>query len=87
MYDYYLSNRLFHPNMHAYRRNKFPQTALLNISNWKNQCSGIVLLDLSCAFDLVKPDILLRLNIYGVDKDFCAWIKSYLEINCFKVTE
>ena len=43
------------------------------------QVSGAVLLDLSAAFDLVSPDILLeKLEIYGVDKSFLAWIESYL---------
>ena len=35
--------------------------------------------DLSSAFDLVSPDILLqKLEIYGLDKSFLAWIQSYL---------
>ena len=41
--------------------------------------SGVVLLDLSAAFDLVDSDILVeKLSIYGVHKDFLAWIQSYL---------
>ena len=43
------------------------------------QVSGIVLLDLSAAFDLVDLNILLKkLKIYGVDADFLSWIQSYL---------
>ena len=43
------------------------------------QVSGAVLLDLSAAFDLVPPDILLnKLEIYGLDQDFLTWIGSYL---------
>ena len=43
------------------------------------QVSGAVLLDLSAAFDLVPPDILVRkLEVYGLDQDFIDWIKSYL---------
>ena len=39
---------------------------------------GVVLLDLSAAFDLVDHEILLRkLKIYGLDKCFTDWIKSY----------
>ena len=43
------------------------------------QVSGVVLLDLSAAFDLVKPSILIKkLRIYGLDEDFLVWIESYL---------
>ena len=45
----------------------------------KGQVSGAVLLDLSAAFDLVSPDILLqKLEIYGLDKSFLTWIDSYM---------
>ena len=38
-----------------------------------------LLLDLSAAFDLVDPELLVRkLRIYGLDEDFLAWIQSYL---------
>ena len=41
--------------------------------------SGIVLLDLSAAFDLVSPSLLLRkLEVYGLDSDFLNWIRCYL---------
>ena len=39
------------------------------------QVSGVVLLDLSAAFDLVDPSILLqKLRVYGLDKDMIQWI-------------
>ena len=45
----------------------------------KGQISGVVLLDLSAAFDLVNWKLLLKkFEIYGLDKDFLAWITSYL---------
>ena len=41
--------------------------------------TGIVLLDLSAAFDLVDPDILCKkLKIYGLDDHSISWFKNYL---------
>ena len=41
--------------------------------------SGIVLLDLSAAFDLVNPAILVeKMKIYGLDNDFLEWMADYL---------
>ena len=41
--------------------------------------SRLVLLDLSCAFDLVNPDILIeKLSIYGLDNSFLEWMSDYL---------
>ena len=43
------------------------------------QLSGVVLLDLSAAFDLVDPDLLLqKLRAYGFDEDSLQWVHSYL---------
>ena len=60
-------------------------TALLSMyDKWvtaarDGQVSGVVLVDLSAAFDLVSPDLLVqKLEIYGLDKDSTAWILSYL---------
>ena len=45
----------------------------------QGQVSGVILLDLSAAFDLVDHQILLRkLKIYGLDQDYLDWIESYL---------
>ena len=45
----------------------------------QGQLSGAVLLDLSAAFDLVSPDILLKkLEIYGLESSFLTWIHSYM---------
>ena len=85
IYSYFTRNGLFHPNLQGYRRNRSTQTALLQIyDRWiraanSGKLSGVVMLDLSAAFDLVDPDLMLRkLKIYGFDKDSLSWINSYL---------
>ena len=85
LYDYLSRNKIFHPNLHGYRQNRSTQTALLTMyDRWvkaavAGQVSGAVLLDLSAAFDLVDPDLLVtKLRIYGLDEDFLDWIYSYL---------
>ena len=85
VYDYFTANKLFHPNLHGYRKNRSTQTALLQMyDRWiraahKSQVSGVVLIDLSAAFDLVDSEILLKkLNIYGLDDSARSWIQSYL---------
>ena len=85
LYEYFSRNKIFNSNLHGYRQHRSTQTALLSMyDRWvsaasQGQVSGVLLLDLSAAFDLVEPDLLLRkLEIYGVDSDFLCWIRSYL---------
>ena len=85
IYEYFTANKLFHPNLHGYRKNRSTQTALLQMyDRWvraaaAGQVSGVILIDLSAAFDLVDSDILLqKLKIYGLDDNFLLWIKSYM---------
>ena len=60
-------------------------TALLSMyDKWvlaasKGQVSGVVLVDLSAAFDLVSPSLLIqKLKVYGLQEDITTWILSYL---------
>jgi hypothetical protein len=85
IYDFFHLNKLFHPNHHGYRQNRSTQTALLQMyDKWVRaaaaaQVNGVMLLDLSAAFDLVDSDLLVKkLRIYGVDESSLSWIKSYL---------
>ena len=85
LYNYFSRNKILHPNLHGYRKHRSTQTALLQMyDRWvqaaaDGQVSGAVLLDLSAAFDLVSPEILLKkLTIYGLDAGFLTWIESYL---------
>ena len=65
IYSYFSSNKLFHPNLHGYRKHRSTQTALLQMYNrWvqaasDDKLSAVVLLDLSAAFNLVVPELLL----------------------------
>ena len=60
MYEYFTSNKIFHPNMHGYRQNRSTKTALIQMyDRWvraaaAGQVSGVILIDLSAAFDLVE---------------------------------
>ena len=85
IYNYFTNNKIFHPSLHGYRKNRSTQSALLQLyDRWvqaahHGQVSGAVLLDLSAAFDLVPPDLLVeKLRIYGLQKDFLTWTESYL---------
>ena len=85
IYDYFAKNSLFHPSLHGYRKHRSTQTALLQMYNrWiqaasDSKLSAVVLLDLSAAFDLVDPDLLLqKLQVYGFKNDILSFVKSYL---------
>ena len=85
IYDYFSRNKLFHPSLHGYRKDRSTMTALLSMyDKWvkaasKGQVSGVVLVDLSAAFDLVSPTLLIqKLRIYGFQDDILNWISSYL---------
>ena len=85
VYDYFHWNKLFHPSLHGYRVHRSTTTALLSMyDKWaqaasKGQLSGVVLVDLSAAFDLVSHDLLIqKLKLYGLDESFLIWISSYL---------
>ena len=45
----------------------------------QSQVSGVILIDLSAAFDLVDSGILIqKLRIYGLKEDILSWVLSYL---------
>ena len=80
----YLSeNNLLHPNHHAYRPNHNTTTALIQMQyTWvgaleDGDLSGVCLLDMSAAFDIVDHPLLLKkLELYGFGGNSLEWIKS-----------
>ena len=86
MYEYFSKNKLFHQNLMGYRQNRSTLTAVLQMyDRWvrgasHGKLSAVILLDLSAAFDLVSADKLIqKLEIYGLEPDFLAWVGSYME--------
>jgi hypothetical protein len=77
---------LFVPVQSAYRSGHSTETALVRVFNDlllsvdRDNCSALVLLDLSAAFDTVDHQMLLdRLfNQFGVSDGALDWFKSYL---------
>ena len=70
IYSYFHRNKIFNENLHGFRRNRSTHTALLTMyDRWTRaasmgQISGVVLMDLSCAFDLVDHQLLLKNCLY-----------------------
>ena len=86
IYEYFSKNSLFHPNLMDFRKNRPTLTAVLQMyDQWvrgadEGKINGVILLDLSAAFDLVDANILVeKLKIYGLEEDFIEWIASYLK--------
>ena len=85
VYSYFAKNRIFHPNVMSFRRNRSTLTSILQMyDRWVRGAgdggiSGVVFLDLSAAFDLVDSSLLIqKLIVYGVQPDVISWIDSYL---------
>ena len=82
---YLEENKILNASHHGFRSNHSCTTALIQMyDQWmetleNNEYSGICLLDMSAAFDMVKHDLLIeKLEIYGLDKNSIDWITSYL---------
>ena len=83
--DYMEHNKLFHPSRHGFRAGRSTTTALLEMHDiWidafdRNELTATVMLDLSAAFDVVSPTILLKkLTEYGFNNAAIEWVQSYL---------
>ena len=83
--DYMEGNQLLHPSHHGFRSGRGTATALLEMHDvWveafdRKEITATMMLDLSAAFDLVSPEILLKkLAAYGFDELSTNWVESYL---------
>ena len=70
----------------GYRRHRSTQSALFQIYDRcvkaasNGNLTGAVLLDLSAAFDLVNPKLIIqKLQVYNVDGKTLKWLESYLK--------
>ena len=85
LYTYFSQNYLFNPSLRGYRKHRSTQTTLRHLfDKWvrsaaDGKLSGIVLLDLSTAFDLVDLSLLLeKLKLYRSHDKILDWLESYL---------
>ena len=83
--NYFESNKLLNPNHHGCRQGHNTATALLQMyDQWLEEVDsdlmvGVMLVDLSAAFDMVDHSILLqKLELYGMDYQSISWMNSYL---------
>ena len=78
-------NQFWHPNHHAYRKNRSTETAVIQLyDTWveavsEGRLATATLIDMSAAFDTVNIDILLeKLKLYNFGDEATAFMESYL---------
>ena len=83
--EYLESNKLLHPNHHGSRGSHSTGSALLQMyDTWQQEVEednmvGVMMLDLSAAFDMVDHTLLLeKLQLHGLDTLALKWVNSYL---------
>ena len=83
--NYLDTNCLVHPNHHGSRAGHSTATALIQMyDTWVEEVDcgnmvGVIMVDLSAAFDMVDFDLLLqKLEIFGLDEGSLDWMRSYL---------
>ena len=85
-------NDLLPKQQHGFRANRSTETCLASmVAEWSKQYdekrdTGILLWDLSSAFDTIDADILCRkLQLYGLSELSIGWFRSYLTNRCQQV--
>ena len=83
--EYLDANGLLHPNHHGSRQHHNTATALVQMyDQWLEEVEdgmmvGVMMIDLSAAFDMVDHGLLLRkLELFGLDENALSWVSSYL---------
>ena len=83
--EYVEGNGLLHPSHHGSRSQHSTCTALIEMydswiqSSEKDEMAGVMMLDLSAAFDLVDHQLLLqKLELMGFEQPAVTWMWSYL---------
>ena len=83
--EYMESNNLIHPSHHGSRARHSTCTAIIEMyDRWvesieKGEMAGVMMIDLSAAFDLVDHQLLLqKLELMGFEKSVIVWMWSYL---------
>ena len=83
--QYLDSNNLIHPNHHGSRTGFSTASALIQMyDTWaeevdKGNMVGVMMVDLSAAFDMVDYSLLLeKLELFGLDRKSVDWMTSYL---------
>lgn len=85
LYKYLNQSNILSPYQSGFRSGYSTTTALLKFTNDvfsscdKNQCTGVIFLDLSKAFDLVDHYLLLdKLKSIGFNRNALLWFNAYL---------
>ena len=83
--QYLDSEGIIHPNHHGSRPGHSTATALIQMyDRWVEEVDdgnmvGVMMVDLSAAFDMVDHGILLeKLRLYGLEETALSWTTSYL---------
>ena len=82
---YFEQHKLLGQNQHGFRKNRSTSTALITTvvklreAKDKKLYSGLLLFDLSAAYDVLDTNILLKkCEQYGLDTTTLSWLRSYL---------